>query len=168
MICALFGCDPGNGARIAEDEGGPWIALCAVEVTGPARPQKHGEGEGRHQTRTKARRMAIARACTEADGGPTCQNLTVWSVEKEQCERLDAEAGRPAEHRCRVTVVRPAGPRKTTVEAEGPTKERACRRAKRQACEAVDGDGPCLHGAEGWTARQSTGRRRPTRKSRAP
>ncbi|MFT7621473.1 MAG: hypothetical protein ACI9WU_000636 [Myxococcota bacterium] len=151
-----------KGARIAEPAEGPWVDVCAVDMKGPPRPEERGTGEARHQTRRQAHRLATASACNSADGGPSCVGLSGdWSVDTENCSRIETE-GRPGEHRCRITVTREAGERTAVASAEGRSAEKACERARKRACRDMAGGTACVRLEDGWTARSTRGRRRPT------
>ena len=149
---------PTHGARIAEPDIGRWIWMCSVSVVGPERIGIDVQGKGVSSTRDLARTAAIKDACAAVDGGVTCQNATSgWTLGAAHCKETKEQ---PVTFECTIDASRKAGRPEANQQAEAPSAERACRRARREACRKVAGGVDCARGTQGWRSQKSLARRR--------
>lgn len=165
-VLLLAACDgeqpaarPSHGARIAEPDSGRWVWICSVHVSGPKRDALQAAGKGSASTRELARTSAIRDGCKKVNGGRACQTaMSGWQLGAAHC--ADAAKKKPTVVECSIEVKRPAGKPRASQQAEAPSAERACRRARREACRQVSGGSECNQGLQGWQSQKSVARRR--------
>ncbi len=152
-----------KGATIAEPAGGRWVHLCSVVIDGPARPPLLTAARATASRSEDARREATRKACEALKGGEACQKQQQgWSLEApEGACTVTKRSPTQEEHDCAVLVRKAPESRHVERQSEARSAEIACRKARDEACAAVEGGLPCLDLEEHWTLRQATGRRRP-------
>jgi len=161
-ICA---CESGNGARIAEEQTGPWTTVCSVKVTGPERKARMLNGSAAHSQKAKAISLAVVNACKNATNSSQCViNPAQWPRKTEKCgleEAKQEKLGQQKLHRCTVAVEQPPHTPVANKQSEGKGEELACRRARVNACRALSAGVACTRGKNGWTYQSVIARRRP-------
>lgn len=162
MSLIIVSCQRSSeGARITEPQEGAWIWTCTVSAEGPARTELTGEGRAEHRIRQAARRLAHTRACDATGGSTQCKTSAEgWSISEASCNPTETEEEDEV-FVCELKVRRAAGVGSGQAQSEGRTEEKACERARREACREAANREHCEQGADGWSVQTQVGRYRP-------